>query len=156
MLLPKKHKPSSKPTRLTTITIAPSNCENVRASSSYVSAVRICGPSTPRAGELMMQISTSTSSACMIVAEETCQRSSQISMPTRPKRADVEGLKPLARGKIALLLEQPVGRQINLAVNVQQPARFGIQGRRCKTDGRGLPRQSPPPAPWGWPLRPAS
>ena len=91
--------------------------------------MRTRGPSTPRPGEFAGQISTSISSACMMAAAERCQKSSQIRMPIRPKRAVSKASEPLAGGEVALLVEQAVGRQIDLAVQVDDPPALGVQGR---------------------------
>ncbi len=85
-----------------------------------------CGPSTPRPGEFDGQTSRSISSACMMAAAERCQKSSQIRMPIRPKRAVSKAGEALAGGEVALLVEQAVGRQIDLAVQVDDAAAFGI------------------------------
>ena len=41
----------------------------------------------------------------------------------------IEGQEPLAGGEVALLVEQAVGRQIDLAVQVDDPPALGVQGR---------------------------
>ena len=91
--------------------------------------MRTRGPSTPRPGEFEGQIEHvdlfglhdgGSRKVPEIFADQDAH-------PAEAGR--IEGDEPFAGGEVALLVEQAVGRQIDLAVQVHDPPALGVQGR---------------------------
>ena len=128
MLPPQKHSPSSKPTRLTSTTTAPINwaydfarCRRFPRCGSR--AVDAAGRRIRRADEHVHLFGLHYGRRRK-VPEILANQHPHAAEPGR-----VEGLKTLAAGKIALLVEQPIGGQVDLAVQVDDPPALGIESR---------------------------